>query len=81
VGRGLHEAPRSIPHYFERRAVRKLAAGMVITLEPFLTTGAIHVRTEADGWTLRTTDGSLAAQYEHTVIITDDEPILVTAVD
>lgn len=81
VGRGLHEYPRSIPHYFERRAARKLMPGMVITLEPFLTTGAIHVRTEPDGWTLRTTDGSLAAQYEHTVIITDDEPILVTAVD
>ena len=81
VGRHLHEYPRTIPHYFERRATRKLTEGMVITLEPFLTTGAIHVRTDPDGWTLRTTDGSLAAQYEHTVIITSDRPILVTAVD
>ena len=51
-----------------------------MTLEPFLTTGAIHVKTEPDGWTLKTTDGSLAAQFEHTVIITKGEPILVTAV-
>ncbi len=81
VGRHLHEHPRSIPHYFERRAARKLVPGMVITLEPFLTTGAIHVKTDPDGWTLRTTDGSLAAQFEHTVIITDGAPILVTAVE
>jgi methionyl aminopeptidase len=52
----------------------------VLTIEPFLTTGAIHIKTSDDGWTLRTTDGSLAAQYEHTVIITKNKPILVTAV-
>ncbi|MBZ0288864.1 MAG: type I methionyl aminopeptidase [Anaerolineae bacterium] len=80
VGKRLHEPPHAVPHHFVRRANQKLREGMVMTLEPFLTTGAIHVNTEADGWTLRTTDGSLAAQYEHTVIITKDAPILVTAV-
>ena len=80
VGKKLHEPPHSVPHHFVRRAREKLHEGQVLTLEPFLTTGAIHVNTLADGWTLRTTDGSLAAQFEHTVIITNDRPILVTAV-
>lgn len=80
VGRHLHEPPHAVPHHFVRRATQRLTEGMVLTLEPFLTTGAIHVKTEADGWTLRTTDGSLSAQYEHTVVITDEAPILVTAV-
>ena len=80
VGRGLHEPPHAVPHYYNKRARQKLKEGMVMTLEPFLTTGAIHVKTEPDGWTLKTTDGSLSAQFEHTVIITKDEPILVTAV-
>lgn len=79
IGRQLHEKP-SVPHYFNRQATQKFTEGMVVTLEPFLTTGAIHVITEADGWTLRTSDGSLSAQYEHTVVITKDRPILVTAV-
>lgn len=79
IGRHLHEKP-SVPHYFNRQATQKFTEGMVVTLEPFLTTGAIHVKTEADGWTLRTSDGSLSAQYEHTIVITKDRPILVTAV-
>jgi methionyl aminopeptidase len=80
VGRKLHEPPHAVPHYFERKARRKMQEGMVMTLEPFLTTGAIHVKTQPDGWTLKTTDGSLSAQFEHTVIITNGKPILVTAV-
>ncbi|MAS32507.1 MAG: type I methionyl aminopeptidase [Anaerolineaceae bacterium] len=80
VGRSLHEPPHAIPHYFNPRARQRLNEGMVMTIEPFLTTGAIHVKTDEDGWTLRTTDGSLSAQYEHTVIITKGKPILVTAV-
>jgi len=79
VGRHIHEKP-SIPNYFERRANQKLTEGLVITLEPFLSTGKGRIKTDPDGWTLRTTDGGLVAQYEHTVIITKDRPILVTAV-
>lgn len=80
IGRKLHEPPHAVPHHYVRRNRFKLREGMVLTLEPFLTTGAIHVDTDPDGWTLRTTDGSLSAQYEHTVIITKGKPILVTAV-
>jgi methionyl aminopeptidase len=79
VGRHIHEKP-SIPNYFNRRARQQLKEGLVVTLEPFLTTGARHIKTMPDGWTLKTPDGSLAAQFEHTVVITEGRPILVTAV-
>jgi methionyl aminopeptidase len=79
VGRHIHEKP-SIPHYYNRRASGLLEEGMVVTLEPFLTTGGRHIMTMPDGWTLKTRDGSLAAQFEHTVVITKDRPILITAV-
>ena len=79
VGRALHEKPQ-IYNYFNRRAHQPFTEGLVVTLEPFLTTGSGRIRTDPDGWTLRAVDGGLCAQYEHTVIITDGEPILVTAV-
>ncbi len=80
VGRSLHEPPHAVPHFFNPRARQVLKEGMVLTIEPFLTTGTTQIRTDPDGWTLRTVDGSLAAQYEHTIVITPDKPILVTAV-
>lgn len=80
VGRSLHEPPHAIPHFFNRGARDKLREGMVLTLEPFLTAGKPHVRKAADGWTLRTVDGALAVQFEHTVVITRGAPVRVTAV-
>jgi methionyl aminopeptidase len=79
VGRKLHEPP-SVPGFFNKRANDILKEGLVITIEPFVSTRASHIVTAADGWTLKTPDGSLAAQYEHTIVITKDRPILVTAV-
>lgn len=79
VGRHIHEAP-SVPNYYNRRNRDKLKEGMVVTLEPFLTTGARRIFTMPDGWTLKTADGSLVAQMEHTVVITPERPILCTAV-
>ena len=80
VGRHIHEKP-SIPNFHNWRNRDVLRDGMVLTLEPFLNTGRGRVKLAADGWTLRTVDGSLSAQYEHTVIINGDAPILVTAVE
>lgn len=80
IGRKLHEEPRNIPSHFTRRAKQKMTEGLVLTLEPFFTTGKGHIETAPDGWTLRTTDGSWTAQYEHTVVITKDRPILLTAI-
>ena len=80
VGRHIHEEP-SIPNYFTSKAKAPLTEGLVITIEPFLNLGRGRIITDADGWTLRTPDRSLSAQYEHTVIINGNEPILVTKVD
>ncbi|HVY67242.1 MAG TPA: type I methionyl aminopeptidase [Gammaproteobacteria bacterium] len=78
VGRALHEAPEHIPGYFDRRDKRILREGMVITIEPFLSTKSRVVTETADGWTLVGADGNLSAQYEHTMIITKGKPIVVT---
>lgn len=51
---------------------------MVITIEPMVNAGTWHSKMDANGWTARTTDGKLSAQYEHTVVITKDEPIILT---
>ncbi len=78
VGRALHEAPEHIPGYFDPKDRRILREGMVITIEPFLSTKSRVVTESADGWTLLGAGGNLSAQYEHTMIITRGEPIVVT---
>ncbi|MET0533949.1 MAG: type I methionyl aminopeptidase [Steroidobacter sp.] len=77
VGRYIHEEP-SVPNTFNRLDRSVLREGQVITIEPFLTTGATIAVTGSDGWTLCTPDGSLGAQFEHTLIITRGRPIVVT---
>lgn len=77
VGRNIHEEP-SVPNTFDRQNRTVLRAGLVITIEPFLTTGATMAVQDADGWTLRSPDGSLVAQFEHTLIVTGGQPIVVT---
>lgn len=79
IGKALHEYPKVILPYYNKHDKRILKEGMVITIEPFLSTGAEHVIGTADGWTLRVPDNSFAAQHEHTIIITKDRPIIVTA--
>ena len=78
VGRALHEAPETIPGYFDPADRRVLKEGMVITIEPFLSTKSRVVKETSDGWTLVGTRGNLSAQYEHTMIITKGDPIIVT---
>ena len=77
VGRNIHEEP-SVPNTFHREDRTVLRAGLVITIEPFLTMGATMAVEDADGWTLRSCDGSLGAQFEHTMIVTGRGPIVVT---
>lgn len=79
VGRDLHEEP-TVPGFYLPLANQRLTEGLVITVEPFLSTRAHHVVPDADGWTLKTSDGSLVAQYEHTIVITKKRPIIITAV-
>ncbi len=80
VGRSLHEEPKFIPSYFDPKDQRRLHEGMVITIEPFLTTGPPMAFQEKDGWTLSTLQGCYAAQFEHTIVITKNDPIVVTQV-
>lgn len=79
VGRSLHEEPDSIVGYFEPRDTRELREGMVIAIEPFLSTKSAFVEEAQDGWTLVGAEGNLSAQYEHTLIVTRGEPIILTA--
>lgn len=78
VGRHIHESP-SIPNY-STNSKEVLQEGVVITIEPFLTPGKGKIITDRDGWTLRAPDKAVSAQYEHTVVIMGDDPILITKV-
>jgi methionyl aminopeptidase len=78
VGRTIHEPP-SVPNYHDSRFRSRLTEGLVITIEPILCAGTGEAALQRDNWTVRTTDRSLAAHYEHTVVITKGEPLLLTA--
>ncbi len=78
IGRSLHETPNDILPYYNKDDKRVLKEGMVITIEPFLSTGAEYAVESPDGWTLSVPDNSFCAQHEHTIIITRDQPIITT---
>lgn len=80
IGKSLHESPKEIYPFYNKHDKRVLKDGLVITIEPFLSTGADIVVQQADGWTLRVPDQSFVAQHEHTIIITKTHPIIVTTV-
>jgi methionyl aminopeptidase len=78
VGHTMHESP-SVPNDGKARRGLKLAAGLVIAIEPwFMAGGRDSYRVDADGWTIRSADGSRAAHVEHTVAITEDGPEILT---
>ncbi|HYM70735.1 MAG TPA: type I methionyl aminopeptidase [bacterium] len=78
VGRTIHEAP-SVPNYPDPDSRARLTEGLVITIEPIIAAGTGRGLLDPNGWTVRTADGSLSAHYEHTLVITRDAPILLTA--
>jgi methionyl aminopeptidase len=71
IGRAMHTAPH-VPHTGTRGTGLRLRAGMAFTIEPMINLGSAEVRTLEDGWTVVTRDGSLSAQFEHTVLVTRD---------
>jgi methionyl aminopeptidase len=79
IGRGLHEEPGEVWNFYNPRDQRTLHEGLVLAVEPFLTTGQGRIREERDGWSLRTADNAIAAQFEHTIVVTRGEPIILTA--
>jgi methionyl aminopeptidase len=77
IGQDMHEAPQ-VAHYGPAGKGVRLKEGMVLTIEPMLNAGTFHCRIDADGWTARTADGQLSAQYEHTIAITSEGPVILT---
>jgi methionyl aminopeptidase len=78
VGRAIHEEP-SVPNHYDPWQRDVLTDGLVLTIEPIISAGSDRIRQDRDGWTTRTSDGSLAAHYEHTLVITRHRPIVLTA--
>lgn len=77
IGVQLHEAPE-IPNFHQRSKGIRLRAGMTLAIEPMITMGRKEVRWLDDDWTVVTEDGSLAAHYENTILITDGDPEIFT---
>ena len=77
VGRKLHEEPQ-VPNYGKRGSGPRLKPGMTLAIEPMINLGGAGVRLLEDGWTVCTSDGLPSAHFEHTVLITKDEPEILT---
>lgn len=77
VGRTMHEDPQ-IPNYGDRRAGPKLRRGMALAIEPMVNLGGGDIRILSDGWTAVTLDGQPSAHFEHTVLVTDGDPEILT---
>lgn len=78
VGRNLHEPDPSVLHFGTAGTGMRLVPGMVFTIEPMINIGRPEIRLMPDQWTIRTADGSLSAQFEHTLAITDHGTELLT---
>lgn len=77
VGKDLHEDPE-IPNYGRPGRGPRLAKGMVLAIEPMINQGTYRVKVLGDGWTAVTLDGKKSAHYEHSIAITEDEPMILT---
>lgn len=80
IGRNMHEEPE-VPNYVTRRHGTRLYAGMALAIEPMINLGNEIVKVLEDGWTVVTLDGTLSAHYEHTIIITKNEPMIMTTLE
>lgn len=77
IGRDLHEEPQ-VPNYGPPHRGMRLEKGMAIAIEPMVNLGSYQVKTDDDGWTVRTRDGRPSAHFEHTIVITDESPQIMT---
>ncbi|HNW07884.1 MAG: type I methionyl aminopeptidase [Verrucomicrobia bacterium] len=80
VGRSMHEDPQ-IPNFTDGKPSPKLRAGMTLAIEPMVNAGGPEVKMLNDGWTAVTKDGSLSAHFEHTVLVTESEPEILTCLE
>lgn len=79
IGRSLHEEPHDILCYYDRDNKTRFQKNSVVAVETFISTKAYYAHDKGDGWTLVTRDKSLVAQHEHTILITDASPVILTA--
>jgi methionyl aminopeptidase len=77
VGRTMHEEPQ-VPNFVDRNMNEKLRPGMTLAIEPMVNAGTADVKILKDGWTVVTRDGSISAHFEHTVLVTENEPEILT---
>jgi methionyl aminopeptidase len=77
IGRAMHEAP-DVPNYGKPGTGPRLAAGNTLAIEPMVCAGGFETVELDDGWTVITSDGALAAHAEHTIVVTDDGPEILT---
>jgi len=77
IGSELHEEPQ-VPNYGQPKQGYKLREGMCIAIEPMINLGAKEVKTDSDGWTIRTADGEASAHFEHTIAITAKGPEILS---
>ena len=77
IGTELHEEPQ-IPNYGEPKQGYKLREGMCVAIEPMINFGMKEVKTDPDGWTIRTMDGEVSAHFEHTIAITSNGPKILS---
>ena len=81
VGRSLHEEPNEIANYRDRNNTTRFKKNSVVAVETFITTTSTYTETLADGWTLVGNKGGFMAQHEHTIVVTDGSPIILTAMN
>ena len=80
IGQNLHESP-DVPNYGTVGRGTRLCVGMALAIEPMVNVGSLDVYELADGWTVKTSDKSLSAHYENTVVLTSDGIVITTLVD
>jgi len=81
IGRSLHEEPREIANYRDGFNFQRFKKNSVVAIETFISTNSTIANTQEDGWTLIGNKGGYVAQHEHTIVITDGQPIILTALN
>jgi len=79
VGRSLHEEPENVLNYKQRLNRKRFQKNTVVAIETFISTKSHNVETLSDGWSLRGDRGGFVAQHEHTIVVTESKPIILTA--
>ncbi len=81
IGRSLHEAPHEIANYKDRSNLTRFRKHGVVAIETFITTTSTYAETLSDGWTMVGNKGGFMAQHEHTLVVTDGKPVILTAMN